>query len=289
MMILQQLGQILEEVVSKEAYTWLQNTLTKLQDSEVLESLLNRSFTSARRKLGDINIRPSIPYIVTPCGDMPISHWLAGDLGRIMLMSAALYWHPEKTKQFFAEFFKLSDEREKQAIILSLSLVDAKGDYKPYVVDSCRTNNLMLFSSIALHNPYAGHFFNEQEFNQLVIKSLFLDLNIAHIIFLKQRSNAELSRICEDYVVERIHANREIPATIWLALAPYAAQQGIDLLLKFITSDDTLQQKYCALALMGCLDDTLSGEKSSMLDKLQTILQIATTTELKTYLAKLSA
>ena len=135
---------------------------------------------------------------------------------------ARLYWvylHLETID--FPQWLSISDDEEKQSLVLGLSLLDAKGKYVDDIVDLKRTNSVELLAALALNNDYPAQFFNEPDFNQLVLKSLFCNIDISSITRLSERLNPELTRMTTDYREELIAANRAIPVSLPLAIEPH--------------------------------------------------------------------
>lgn len=137
------------------------------------------------------------------------------DLARIYWV----YFHLETID--FPQWLSASDDEEKQSLVLGLSMLDAKGKYVDDIVDLKRTNSVELLAALALNNDYPAQFFNEPDFNQLVLKSLFCNIDISNIKRLSERLNPELTRMTTDYREELIAANRAIPASLPLAIDPH--------------------------------------------------------------------
>jgi hypothetical protein len=76
-----------------------------------------------------------------------------------------------------------------------------------------------LFESIACDNPYPERHFPTAQFNQLVLKALFVGLPLARVVGLAARRNDELSRMASDFAAERRAAGRPVPPDLHLALA----------------------------------------------------------------------
>jgi hypothetical protein len=114
---------------------------------------------------------------------------------------------------------KLADDEEKTSIAKGLSLFDITGDLLENVIDLTRTNCIELFAALALNNPYPAKNFPEHNFNQLVLKALFNDLNIEAVDQLPLRRNEELSRMVVDYRDERLAANRAVPVSLLWAVS----------------------------------------------------------------------
>jgi hypothetical protein len=111
--------------------------------------------------------------------------------------------------------------------------------------------SLRLYGALALDNPYPCCCYPEHDFNVLVLKCLFIGLTVGRITGLDRRTNADLSRMCEDYYEERTLAGRTVPADIWLPLVPHASPAGITLALEALADANPSRRYYAALALCG--------------------------------------
>jgi hypothetical protein len=144
-------------------------------------------------------------------------------------------------------------------------------------MESGRANSLALYAALALDNPYPSACYDDSAFNQLVLKSLFNDLPLARIIGLAERSNSELSQMCEEYRDERVAAGRCVPRDIWLALAPHASDRGLALALEALDDGDP-EHRYNAIVALSrrcdeqrvgrALSDRLARETDSKLCRL---------------------
>lgn len=116
---------------------------------------------------------------------------------------------------------------------------------------------MFLFSAIALHNAYPAKHYDNNAYEQLVLKALFLGLSISHIDSLPQHLHSGLSNKCMDLVRERLAANRNPPISIWLAVdIRHLDEASQALYLKFL-SDPVKEHRYysfLALKQLGLLD-----------------------------------
>lgn len=127
----------------------------------------------------------------------------------------------EKTievKLLAKHYYQYGDESEKATLLKLLPLVDINGDALPTAIKACRCNSLVEFSAIALNNHFPASYFPELNFNQLVLKSLFMGLEIDQINGLASRLNEKLSNMCFAYAVEQALAERNLPASVWQAI-----------------------------------------------------------------------
>ena len=149
---------------------------------------------------------------------IPTTAWARVDVARFIQLRdlAAAMPGPAFAKIALA-CFEQGDASEQASWCRAVSLLPQPEQYLRQVIDTCRTNILPLFESIACENPYPAAFFPERNFNQIVLKAMFNGVALARIVGLGGRRNAELSRMATDYAAERTAAGRPVPADITLA------------------------------------------------------------------------
>jgi len=146
--------------------------------------------------------------------------WSRGDAVRVLLLVAFAAAVPEDTFASTAtEWFEVGDTAEQQSWLRALPLLPRPKRFLAHAIDACRTNIVPLFESIACENPYPRDYFPTAQFNQLVMKSMFVGLPLVRIVGLPGRRNDELTRMARDFADERRAAGRPIPADLGLALA----------------------------------------------------------------------
>lgn len=234
---------------SDTGVTWLQQALAALEHSPDPMADLTTFSAMARRRLGREPLAATLLLITGPAGELDIGGWPRGDVGRVALILQATALQPERAVEVVETAFQYGDETERGAIIRGLSLFPEPERLKLLALEVGRVNSLPLFSTLALRNPYPAAWYNEHEFNQLVIKSLFLGLPMVEVSGLERRGNADLARICADYVDERTAAGRPVPPDLWLALAPGAGAREDRLLYDYAGHADPRHRYFAALAL----------------------------------------
>lgn len=137
---------------------------------------------------------------------------------RLLLLEALRQKVGENWPDALFKVFRQSDDEEKISILRGLHFFDSKGNLLKIALDAGRTNSVAVFSALALENSYPASVYGEDAFNKLVLKALFLDLDIGLIVDLDTRSNPTLSQLCMDLVHERILAKRNPPYSIWLGM-----------------------------------------------------------------------
>ncbi len=143
-----------------------------------------------------------------PCAVPERGTWGADELARAaLLVRGAASVSPE-------ELYDRGDNRERQAVLRALPLLEAPERFLPLAVEACRTNVLTIFEAIACENPYPQRHFPEPNWNQMVLKVAFNGLALARIVGLAARSNDELARMASDFAAERRAAGRPVPADL---------------------------------------------------------------------------
>jgi hypothetical protein len=232
----------------KAAISWLDDSLLKIKQSDDPENDVCIFSAMARRKLGHGHISTET-RLETQDGVIEIEGWEVGIAARIVLILTATLQYPDQSIKLVNAVYRFGDETERASITHSLSLYPDNHLLKPLALESGRTNSQLLYSALALNNPYPSAHYSEHEYNQLVMKSLFTGLKIENIYGLEKRANQELSRMCEDYIRERLDAHRPVPSDIWLALTPFASNNGDALLMAYMEDDDDGHRHYSALSI----------------------------------------
>ena len=238
---------IVSQVAEPDGLAWLENALAMIRDTGDKEVELLQLYPMARRKLGRDPLEDHAPVVQTADGEIDLVDWSLGDIARAIFIIDALDQGGDIS--LVSALFRAGDEGERIAITRALSLFGNGSAVKPLALESGRTNSVALFTALSMGNPYPAANYTEHEFNQLVLKSLFISLPIERIVGLTQRANAELSRMCEDYFDERTSAGRAVPPDIWLAMMPFASKRGRRLAGDHLQHDDARHRHYAGIAM----------------------------------------
>ncbi|WP_158968860.1 EboA domain-containing protein [Paraglaciecola sp. L3A3] len=208
-MYLTQLTDLISANLSANEQLWFDNAMSSLQlSTDPINDLLDISVV-VKRKIQSINQIENILLTTTE----------VSDLLRIALLLQVLTSHNELSVSTVVKgYYQAGDSSEKAAILRGLNLIDSKGEAVAIAVRAGRCNSLDEFTALALNNSYASEHFEDLNFNQLVLKTLFLGLHIDTLLGLNKRLSAQLSNMCFSYVVEQALAERVPSATIWLAI-----------------------------------------------------------------------
>jgi hypothetical protein len=164
----------------------------------------------------------------------------------VLLLDAA-------TAGSFAERLKrliaTADVGELVAIYKGLPLYPDPEALVPLAIDGLRTAIRPVFEAIAHGNPFPAEHFPQSAWNQMVLKTLFIDSALHPIVGLDRRWNEELTKILIDYAHERWAAHRRVAPELWRGVGRFADAAAIDDLGRVLIDGDAMAQKAAALAL----------------------------------------
>ncbi|XYH99679.1 EboA domain-containing protein [Sorangium sp. So ce1128] len=146
-----------------------------------------------------------------------IDGWRLDELGRVTMITLVSRRLPgPELEQLLGVCYQQGDGRERQALLRALPLLNEAERFVSLAVDACRTNEVPVFEAIACENPYPAAYFPDLNFNQMVLKAMFMGVALARIVGLARRRSGELARMAEDFASERRAAGRSVPADIGL-------------------------------------------------------------------------
>lgn len=208
-MFYQNLTKAITNQLTNDEQQWLaQATETLNHSDDIVNDVLNLSVVVKRKVLSAVNITEAV-----------FQHCDTSEIIRIYLLISVFENHPEQgVSALIKQYYQAGDSSEKCALLKGLMLLDSKGVAVNIAVNAARCNSAVEFKALALNNDYPATFFAELNFNQLVLKALFMGVEIAQFMNLALRRNAALSNMCVSYLIEQALAERTPPASLWLAV-----------------------------------------------------------------------
>lgn len=243
------LQNLLSDSAEKPSLDWLAQQAQKIESLGSTTSFF-LAFSQASRhfKKTPLNLSPEQKNLASAliAGFDP-SHWDLLQTARTLLI---LHFPQEKTSWFkgINQLFETADMHEHQALFGALPLLPFPEDLIPRAIDGLRTNISSVFDAIALHNPFPAQYFAESNWNQMVLKAVFMQRPLFRIHRLEERRNLSLARIGSDFAHERWAAGRTVMPEIWRLFVPFFDQNFLQDIQKVIASDDTLQIQAGVLA-----------------------------------------
>jgi hypothetical protein len=138
--------------------------------------------------------------------------WSLVDLGRVGLLLGTLERvAAERHVALVDQLLRTGELGEQASLLRGFALLPSPGQFVELAVDACRTNAADVFTAIALHNPYPAAEFLPLNFNQMVLKALFMGCPVDQITGLERRASVELRRMVLAFASERRAAGRAVP------------------------------------------------------------------------------
>ena len=242
---------LLRAQAGESAKIWLDKAL-RAAEAPVHANTLLGYHAGASRRMGK-QVLKLTPGEETRLAEMApavsFAEWGGDEFARAVLLLSLDPLDTETRRELIYQCYEKGDSREQESWLRILPLLSDGEFFLDTAIDACRTNIVPLFEAIACENPYPLRFFPEPNFNQVVLKALFMGLAIHRIVGLESRFNPELSRMCADYVSEREAAGRSVPVDIWLALAPRVENGHLPRIAAYLHHEDTGHRYWAARGL----------------------------------------
>lgn len=237
--------------IDKTNYDWLANQLRKVtstgtdKDLYITLGMIPRKFGKTDLELDDTQLASANQ---ARRGWNPKFWSITGAaralvLGRLATERADFFGHQ------YQSLCRTADLSESLEFYAALPLLPNDNHVEQQVSEGLRTNMKAVFESIAHCNPYPMEFFDQNQWNHLVLKALFVDSTLAPIQGLDERANGELAGILCDYAHERWAAGRTVSCELWRCVGPFASDEQINDLLRVIESTNDADRFAAALAL----------------------------------------
>jgi hypothetical protein len=254
------LARWLARQLSGDAAQWLQRSAEQIESSPkdadlyMAVSLVTRKVGKADLALSDADLRDAnaARHGWNPRG------WSADQAARVLLI-LALETNPERLAHCLDQLCNTADVSELAAFFRGLPLYPEPRRYVARATEGLRTNMKNVFEAISQRNPYPSEEFSEPEWNQMVLKSLFVGSTLWPIVGLERRANAELARMLCDYAHERWSAGRPVSPELWRCVGPYARGTMVADLERVLKKGTDPERAAAALALHASSDPAAAG------------------------------
>jgi len=178
------------------------------------------AFASIARRLGRSPL-PAGPPLATDDDTVSTGTWSVDEAGRVALLLSIAAGSPDRVEEIVNLLYTDGDTREKMAVVRALPLLPGGARWIELALDAGRTNELPLFAALGCENPYPARHYPELEFNKLVMKAVFVGVDVGRIVGLARRANPELARMAVEYIEQQLSAGRTFPPDLWLAIAAF--------------------------------------------------------------------
>jgi hypothetical protein len=141
---------------------------------------------------------------------------------------------------------------EHIALLRGLPLYPAAPHLVAIAAEGLRSNVQPVFEAVAHRSPFPRETFSEDQWNQMVLKALFVGSRLSPIQGLDARRNADLAEMLIDYAHERWAAERPVSPELWRCVGPFARERDVDDLAKVLGRGGEDEKMAAALALAEC-------------------------------------
>lgn len=242
----------LEKRVAEEKLNWIKTTGENLM-GEPEDWELFTSFSAVPRHTGkamaDLTDQEKAEADAQRAGWKP-GNWRVDDLGRVYLLLCYAEQGKEKFLDRLEKIFITSDMNEAVALYQGIPVYPWPESLKLRAAEGVRSNITTVFNAIALDNPYPKEYLEQDPFNQIVLKALFVGSPLFRIVGLEERANATLARILVEYSQERRSAGRVVSPELWRNVGPFIDEEFEEDIKWVLSQTDRLQIKGGVMALL---------------------------------------
>jgi len=241
-----QLEDIIRNNVADETMEWLehrQETICKNQSTKDLYltySLIGSKIGAE----GDATITADHSNLISYLKKQQAT---TQQIARIYLLVSVLEYDREFFAPKVANIIEVADTGELETFLKFLILLPNPEDYKNTAIEALRTNIATVFNAIAYHNPYPSQFFDDQQWNQMYLKTAFMQGNLNAISDIDERANKDLARIISDYAHERWAAGRDIDPDFWRPVPKFIDRALLKDIERLLKSENTIENRAGAL------------------------------------------
>lgn len=261
----------LENQLPAQKTEWLRSTGESLMiEAEAWKlftsfSMVPRQTGKEKIKLTEADLKDADSY---RSGWNP-SEWSVDQLGRTWLLLCYAEHGKEEFLDKLDKVFVTSDMGEAVTLYQSICIYPYPEELKLRAAEGVRSNITTVFNAVALNNPYPFDYLEQDPWNQIVLKALFVGSPLYKIVGLEKRANQTLARILVEYAHERRSAGREVSPELWRPVGPFINEEISNDLKWVLSQTDNLQKQAGVLALRSSAYD----KKNSLLEQYREVVE----------------
>jgi hypothetical protein len=217
----------LNELKDEKTKSWLDQKLHSIktdQDFFISFALINKKIPRGHLQLS----LSQLQIIQLKYPEFNIENWTLDQLCRFSL----LMYYPLLSVESLTKLISVADTREQISIFKSIPYLENASHFAPIVVNGIRTNIVDVFDAITLKNPYPASYFSQDEWNQMILKAVFMERPIYQIKDIDQRKNEKLAHILFDYARE-----------LWRMISGYITEKLFVEMIKKMAEGNAQDQK----------------------------------------------
>lgn len=236
--------------VEPAALDWLDGRLHVVRGGDAKQLFL--SFGLVPRRTGKADLALPQPELLKAQDVRPgwdPSGWSVDHAARTLLVLAYPSADAAAYVATLDKLFGAGEVGELVALYQALPLLPRQEAHVLRAAEGLRTNIKPVFLAVAHRNPYPAERFDDGQWNQMVLKCLFIGVPLAPIVGLDERVNVPLMRMLCDYAHERWAAGRPVSPELWRCVGPVADDRALDDLAKVLRDGTEAERWAVGLAL----------------------------------------
>lgn len=248
------IGAWLARRIGPEQQQWLRDQMERIGAPEN-KSALAMAIGLAPRRLGNTPLALDASEAAAAreaVAGLDTREWTIDQAGRILFLIASFDGDEAAFVRRLETVQRDGELGEQIALLRGLALFPAPTGLLGIAGEGIRSAMQPVFEAVAHRNPYPAAHFSEPMWNQMVVKTLFIDSTLAPIQGLDERRNADLARMLVDYAHERWAASRSVSPQLWRCVGPFAAEEYFADLTRVFRGGSATERKAAALALSEC-------------------------------------
>lgn len=176
--------------------------------------------------------------------------WTVDQTVRTLLLLELPHEDPVAFRTVLDKLFSAGEVRELVALYQALPLLPHPELHRERAAEGIRTNMKAIFCAVAHNNPYPAEQLDQNSWNQMILKCLFIGVPLDPVVGIDGRSNPKLARMLCDYAHERWAAGRVVSPELWRPVGPHADENGLQDLERVLETGTDGEKMAAALALM---------------------------------------
>ncbi|BBM83141.1 EboA domain-containing protein [Candidatus Uabimicrobium amorphum] len=241
---------IIEKYIPAEKYLSLQKQLQQLENSYTTNKFIE-IFSKVYMFNCDIKItgedREKLKNVMA---NIEFDYWSLEDMIRAAIVKRIQFLPEKDYVEAIEKSYRIADTKE-QCSLLKILAISQYREKLAHIAHSCvRTNIPDVLAALCCGNPYPYDYFSTQEFNNMVLKAVFMNISIAKIYGLVQKTNEALSRMANQYIDEREAANRDFPCDLWLIACPFSHGKDRERVYRYLHHKSVLHRYWVACSLL---------------------------------------
>jgi hypothetical protein len=267
------LSECIQRQVTADTWQWLTEKISSIQKNDSPQAFMV-AFAAMPRKTGKRPVALSDTEnmeIQQVRRHLTVKHWEIDRLCRVWLIMHLDTKDENKYVRTIENLFPTAEMGEQVALYSALPVLAYPERWRGRCAEGIRSNIADVLTAIMCNNPYPSENLDEPAWNQLVLKAIFTEKPIQHIINLDERANQNLANILSDYAHERWAAHRPVHPLLWRCVGKFINEKIFPDILRLAASAQPAEREAAVLASM----QSSYGPAAELIEKNEELRAIA--------------